>query len=158
MFSRMMQLVNQADSQYLSPPQQKDVLEYARSLPGRFKAARAVEAREAELAARALAAWEQAHPEMGSAADFGWPEAAADLRLVLRAAALGVLMDDPDYADARAGATLRRTLGFLDVSAGATDGVFAALADAARDGLPPAAADLIAPPLERLAGRAAALA
>ncbi|WP_439627330.1 hypothetical protein [Gemmata sp.] len=150
MSSRIVQTVNQADSQYLNPNQQKDVLDYARSLPARFTAARAVQEAEGEIASRVLKEWEQSHPELGPAADLGWPEAAADLRVVVRAAALGVLMDDPDYAEARAAGTLRRTLEFLDVPTGASNDLFALLAATAREALPAAAADLLVPHLTRL--------
>jgi hypothetical protein len=158
MFSRMMQTVNRTDSQYLSPPQQKEVLEYAKGLPARFKAARAVEELEADIAAKALAEWEAAHPELGTAAEFGWPEAVADLRGVIRAAVLGLLMDDTDYAETRAALTLRRALGFLDVSAAAANDLFAVLADAAREALPPQHAEVYAPYLAALAERQPALA
>lgn len=158
MFSRLMQTVNRTDNQYLTPPQQKDVLDYAKGLPARFKAVRAVEELEAEIAAKALAEWEAAHPELGVAADFGWPEAVGDLRLVVRAAALGALMDDTDYAEARAASTLRRALGFLELPAGAIADVFTVLADAARDALPPQHADAYVPYLAALAERQPALA
>lgn len=158
MLSRMMRLINATDSLHLTPPQQREVLDYAKSLPARFQAARAVEELEPDIAARALAEWEQAHPELGPAAEFGWPEAAGDLGTVVRAAALGLLMDDPNYAEARAAATLRAALGFLDVPVGAVNDLFSTLTDAALETLPPAAADLYAPYLAPLAGRAAAAA
>jgi hypothetical protein len=148
--SRIVQTVNQADSQHLNPNQQKDVLDYARSMPTRFTAARAVQESEAEIAARVLNEWEQSHPELGSAADLGWPEAAADLRVVVRTAALAMLMDDPDHSEARAAGTLRRTLEFLDVPTGASNDLFALLAATAREVLPAAAADLLVPHLTRL--------
>lgn len=145
MFSRMMQLVNRTDSVHLTPPQQKDVLDYAKSVPRRFAACRALEAAEDTLVERALAAV--------GAADLGWRTAEADVRGLIRAVAVGALIDDPEYAAARWGGHLARTLDFLDAPDGA-DAVFDALRGAAADLLPPGAADLLAPYFDAAAGPA----
>ncbi|MBA4187534.1 MAG: hypothetical protein C0467_05890 [Planctomycetaceae bacterium] len=150
----MMQTVNSTDSVNMNSSHQKEVLDYAKSLPPRFKAARAVEEMEAEVATRTVKEWEQAHPELGAVADLGWPEAVADVRVVLRAAALGMLMDDTDYAETRSAITVRRALDFLDVPAGAVNDLFNVLANTARETLPPAAADLLYPYLSCLAASA----
>jgi hypothetical protein len=145
MFSRMMQLVNRTDSVHLTPPQQKDVLDYAKSVPRRFAACRALEAAEDALVDRALAS--------AGAADLGWRSAEADVRGLIRAVAVGALIDDPEYAAARWGRHLARTLDFLD-SPDAADAVFDALRGAAADVLPPDAADLLAPYFDAVAGPA----
>lgn len=147
MFSRMMQLVNRTDSVYLTPPQQKDVLDYAKSVPRRFAACRAVEAAEDALVAAAVAAVSPPPAELG------WATADADVRGLVRAVAVGMLIDDPGYAVARWADHLRKKLDFLDAP-DAADAVFAALADAAAATLPPDATDALAPYLEAATGPA----
>ena len=144
MFSRMMQSVTRADGQHLAPRQRQDVQEYADSLPRRFVAARTVAAAEAGLVERAVR-------DFGDPADLGWDTAPDDLRLAVRAIVQGMLMDDPDVAEAKVLGHLRRTLGYLDVPADAVRGLFAALRDAARATLPPDAFAVLAPYLDRTA-------
>lgn len=155
MFSRMMKLVNATDSLYLTPPQQKDVLDYAKSLPRRFAAARAVQAAETPLVEQALKAFQAAFPELGTPLDLGWGSADDDLRLVLRALANEMLMDDTDSAEGAVLAHLRRSLGYLGVPAGAIEELFAGLRDAAVNTLKPDAFALLAPHFDRAVALAA---
>jgi hypothetical protein len=155
MFSRMMKAINASDSLYLSPQQKRDVAEYAKSLPERFAAARAVEKAEGRIVDRALAALRAAHPDLADLAGAGWESAEDDLRLALRAVVQGVLMDDPDVAEATVLDHLRRTLGYLNLPDDAPRDVFAGLRAAAEAALPAEAFALLAPDLDR-AVRAAA--
>jgi hypothetical protein len=155
MFSRMMKLVNATDSLHLTPPQQKDVLDYAKSLPRRFAAARAVQAAETHLVEHALKAVQAAFPELGTPLDLGWDSADDDLRLCLRAITNEMLMDDTDSADAVVLAHVRRSLGYLGVPAAAVEELFAGLRDAAVNALKPDAFELLAPHFDRAAALAA---
>jgi hypothetical protein len=138
MFSRMMKLVNQTDSLYLSANQQKQLLDYGASLGRRFAAIRSLERQENAIVELALQAWQQAHAELGTPEEFGWDSAENDLRLVLRSLAISHLMDDLDYAEARVLRHLRRTLEFADVPADAIRDLFACLVEAVREKLEPA--------------------
>lgn len=155
MFSRMMKLVNATDSLNLTPPQQKDVLDYARSLPRRFAAARAVQAAETQLVELALKAVQAAFPELGPPPDLGWDSADDDLRLALRAITAEMLMDDTDAAEGAALAHLRRALGFLGIPQPAVEELFAGLRDAAVNTLKPDAFELLAPHFDRAVALAA---
>jgi hypothetical protein len=147
MFSRMMQMVNDNDSLHLSTHQQKELLDYAKSLPRRFAAVRSLEANESKVIARCLEAFADAQPGLGEPAEWGWESAEDDLRACLRAIAQGVLMDDPDYPEARSFAHLRATLGFYEVSAAGD--LFGGLWTACRELLDPAAAEVLEPYLSR---------
>lgn len=155
MFSRLLKTVNTTDNLYLTPPQQKDVLDYAKSLPRRFAAARAVQAAETQLVELALKALEASFPELGTPLDLGWDSADDDLRLCLRAVTNEMLMDDTDSADAAVLAHLRRALGYLGVPRGAVEELFAGLRDAAVNTLRPDAFELLAPHFDRAVALAA---
>lgn len=155
MFSRLMKTVNATDNMYLTPAQQKDVLDYAKSLPRRFAAARAVQTAETPLVEQALKAFQAAFPELGTPLDLGWDSADDDLRLVLRALANEMLMDDTDSADGAVLAHLRRSLGYLGVPAGGVEELFAGLRDAAVNTLPPDAFAVLAPHFDRAVALAA---
>ena len=136
MFSRMMQLVNRFDSLHPTPAQQKELLDYAKSVRPRFAALRAVQAGEDRIVELSLHAWQQAFPDLGEPADFGWPTADADLRGAVRAIAMGTVLDDPEFAETSVLLTFRRTLDYADVPAEAVHGLFASLLEAARESLP----------------------
>jgi hypothetical protein len=155
MFSRMMKMVNATDSLNLSPPQQKEILDYAKSLSRRFAAARAVQAAETPLVELALKAMQAACPELGTPLDLGWDSADNDLRLVLRAITNEMLMDDTDSAEHAVLAHLRRSLGYLGVPASAIEELFAGLRDAAVNTIKPDAYELLAPHFDRAVAQAA---
>lgn len=142
MYSRMVQQLNRTDNLYPTPQQQKELLDYARSCPRRFAACRAIEASEDALVGRVLAA---VSPD-----DIGWTRAEADLRGLLRTVAVGVLIDDADYATAVWSQHLTSLLDALDArEVGET--ALTELKRALADSLPPDAAELVAPYLDAAA-------
>jgi hypothetical protein len=84
MFSKMMELVNRTDSHPLTPPQQKDVLDYAKSLARRFQAARQIEQSEPKILDAAVRHIQESPPDLGDFVEAGWESSANDLRFVLR--------------------------------------------------------------------------
>ena len=156
MFSRMMKLVNQTDSLYLSASQQKELLDYTASLSRRFSAIRALERQEGEIVELTLQAWQQAHADLGTPDDFGWSSSENDLRLVLRSLAIGHLMDDVDYAETRVLRHVRRTLEFADVPSDAIRNLFVCLLEAVRERLQPEALALLEADFQRAVAMAEA--
>lgn len=145
MISRMMRLVNTSDNLYLTPPQQKDLLDYAKSLGRRFEAAQAVERAESKLIDTAVVLLQDNHPEIGDVKDAGWESHGPDLAYTLRTVTQGMLVDDEHHAGLACVGSLARQLKHLDFSDEAIKGVFESLSQACDDGLPPAAADTLKP-------------
>jgi hypothetical protein len=144
MYSRMMKLINETDNLHLTPPQQKELLDYAKSLPGRFAALRQIEANEVNIVDAALEAFQQMQPTVGDLTDAGWPNAGDDLRLAVRLILIGWMMDDADYAEAKHLRTLRSQLEYLDLPADAPRDLFVALAAAVPPMISPEASELVA--------------
>jgi hypothetical protein len=145
MYSRMMKLINETDNLHLSPPQQKELLDFAKALPGRFAALRQVEANELQIVDAALDAFQQLQPTVGDLADAGWPNAGDDLRLAVRLILIGWMMDDLEYAEAKHLRTLRQQLEYLDFPADAPRDLFVALAEAVPPLVSPETSELVAP-------------
>lgn len=145
MFSRMMQTLNATDNLYLTPAQQKDMLDYARSLPKRFAAARVIQDAEPTIIAATLERFGQKQPTLADLAGFGWDTATDDLTLALRAIVQGVLMSDPTMADAKVLTWLRQVLGHWDFSPEAIRQLFESLAETVADVLSPESISLVQP-------------
>jgi hypothetical protein len=143
--SRFTQLINATDSLYLTPPQQKDVLEYAKSLPRRFAALRSVEELEVRIIDLALEKFSESQPTVGDPAEAGWDSASEDLRHALRTVALGLVMDDGEYADGAAIQTLRTILNNLDWPGDAGADLFESVKQALSELLPADAAAVFLP-------------
>jgi Phycobilisome protein len=150
MMSRMMKTVNATDNLYLTPAQQKEMLDYARSLPRRFAAVRTVEENEQQLVAGAFEVLEENQPHYGDFSEYGWDSAATDLRLVLRTLCQAVLVDDPDLVETKILEHLRKNLTYLDLPTEAVQGLFAGLVATAERLLPPDAYDMLAPQFGQL--------
>jgi hypothetical protein len=144
----MMQLVNTTDSLYLTPAQQKEVLDYGRSLARRFEACRAVQAIEDDVAEAARDAFFEQHPNLADLPDNGWDTFDADQRLALRTVVQAMLMDDPAFPEQKQFRSLRRTLGFLELTAAVQDDWFSSLRNALEARLKPDAAETLAPYLD----------
>jgi hypothetical protein len=140
-----MKLVNASDNLYLSPPQQKELLDYAKSLGRRFDAAKAVEANEVKLLDSTVVLLQDNHPEIGDVKDAGWDSHGADLSFALRSIVQGMLVDDDDHAGLVAVTSLARHLKHLDFSGDAVKGVFESLTAACEDTLPPDAFETLKP-------------
>lgn len=94
MYSRVMKLLNESDGRYLTPAEQAVVLEYARSLPKRFQAARQVEGVEQDAIDQSLAALKRLYPKFADLHPQAWEKATRDMQLVGRFAVQGMLADD----------------------------------------------------------------
>ncbi|MGL4422409.1 MAG: hypothetical protein ACRCZF_17195 [Gemmataceae bacterium] len=151
MFSKMMRLVNTTDNLYLTPPQQKELLDYAKSMPRRFALARSVEDMEVRLIDTAFEKLQEYHPTIGDLADAGWDTSTNDLRYAIRALVNGMLMDDDQYADGTALMHLRTVLFYYDFPTGLGADLMASLRDACREALPPDAFELWDPYLQTAA-------
>ncbi|MGL6076460.1 MAG: hypothetical protein ACRC8S_20085 [Fimbriiglobus sp.] len=127
MLSRMMQTINRSDNLYLSPKEQKEILQYARSIPGRFAAVRALQAEEVRIVSRALAALGESEYLAVSLEAQGWTSAVDDLKLILRTIALAVLTEDEQVLETRVLSHLRRKLRYLDFPHDATYSLFLSL-------------------------------
>lgn len=149
MFSQMMRLINSTDSLYLNPAQQKQLLDYTRSLPKRFKAARAVEQKEDELCRDCVARLRARFPEFDGRHEAAWDKAHRDMQLVLRYNVQGMLMDDPDIATDKLLGWLRTLLASLGMTPQFLRETFTALRDSCRQGLPADVYEWLEPHLER---------
>jgi Phycobilisome protein len=145
MYSKMMKLINETDNLHLTPPQQKELLDFARALPNRFAALRQIEANEVHIVDAALDAFQQLQPTVGDLADAGWPTATDDLRLAIRLIIVGWLMDDAEYAEAKHLRTLRQQLEYLDLPADAPRDLFVALSEAVAPLVSPETHEMVAP-------------
>jgi len=132
----MMQIINASDSLYLTPEEQKQLLEYAASLPGRLQAARAVEAKEDEIAGQCMALMQQRHPEFAAAHEHAWDQGHRDVQLVLRYNVQAMLMDDPDIAVDKLLRWLRTLLAGLGMPGSFLRDNFVCLKQACRAKLP----------------------
>jgi hypothetical protein len=127
MLSRMMQTINRSDNLYLSPREQKEVLRYAKSIPNRFAAVRALQAEEPRIVDRALAALGESEYLAVSLEAQGWTAASNDLKLILRTIALAVLTEDDQILETRVLSHLRRKLRYLNFPPDATYSLFLSL-------------------------------
>ncbi|MFO0937372.1 MAG: hypothetical protein U0798_12755 [Gemmataceae bacterium] len=141
----MMRLVNSTDSMYLTPPQQRELMDYAKSLRRRFDAARKVQQTESKILDDALASVQSAHPEIGDWSDAGWESHGKDLGFALRSVVRGMLVDDLEYAGATAVNSLVRELRMLEFPPNAVRGLFDGLKTACDTHLPPDSSELLAP-------------
>jgi hypothetical protein len=122
MFSKMMELVNRTDSHPLTPPQQKDVLDYAKSLARRFHAARQIEQSEPKILDAAVRHIQESSPDLGDFVEAGWESSANDLRFVLRTVTQAMLLDDDRFAGDVAVGSLTKQFAYLDLPSDATRG------------------------------------
>jgi hypothetical protein len=148
-FSRMMKLINATDNLYLTPEQQKQLLDYTNSLPRRLKAARAVEAQEAAIVERCHARVRDRYPEFERYHRHGWDKSFRDVQLVLRYNVQGMLMDDPAVPEDKLLGWFRTLIAGLDMTPAIFRDTFSALQDACREVLPADAYALLEPFLER---------
>jgi deoxyribodipyrimidine photolyase-like uncharacterized protein len=148
MFSRMMQTVNKTDNCYPTPQEQKAYLDYAKSLPRRFAASRAVEDHEVKLVDAVLESLTNSQPNIGDFTEAGWVSAADDVRHAVRSLVTGMLMDDGNYADAVSHKHIRDLFSNLDFPANAAEDLFRALKTAIDDTLPPDVSETLAEYLE----------
>jgi hypothetical protein len=156
MISRMMQLVNTTDSLYLTPAQQKEVLDYGRSMARRFEACRAVEAIEDDVVEAAKESFFEHHPNLADLPENGWDTFESDQRLALRTAVQAMLLDDTAFPEQKQFRSLRRTLGFLEITAAVQNDWFSSLRTALEARLKPDAADTLAPYLDTFTPQTAA--
>lgn len=136
MISTLMQILNRTDSLIPTPQQQKELLDYGKSIAPRFAALRAIQQQEDRIVELTLTAWQQAFSDLGDPADYGWTSADADLRGAIRSITLGMVLDDLHYAEQTCLLTLRRTLEYAEIPADAIHGLFAGLHEAVRAVIP----------------------
>lgn len=145
MISQIMRLVNSTDNLFLSPPQQKELLDYAKSLKRRFTVARLVEEAEPKILDAALLTVQNAHPEIGDWVENGWETHGTDLRFALRTIVRGMLVDDPEYAGQSAVQSLANELKFLEFPPTVARGLFEGLQTACSEILPLDASEILSP-------------
>ncbi|MBY0526793.1 MAG: hypothetical protein K2R98_25600 [Gemmataceae bacterium] len=143
--SRMMQLINESDNLYLSPQEQEQLLGYTRSLPKRFQAARAVEAKENDIVAAALALLRPRYPSFDSYHEHAWDKGHRDMQLVLRYTVQAMLMDDPQVAADKLLVWLRTLFMNLGLTPQFCKDTFTFLREACRKQLPAEANALLDP-------------
>lgn len=114
MFSQMMKTINATDNLYLNPQQQKEILDYARSLLQRFATIRSIQQHETAIVETTLKLVVEADTSMTDMDEWGWTSAEADLRLTLRAMSTGILMDDSEYAEHKSIHHLNQMFNLLD--------------------------------------------
>jgi hypothetical protein len=149
MYSRMMKTVNATDNMYLSPQEQGSLLEYTRSLPKRFEAARLVQAKEMEIVEHCYEQLRRMYPNFERYHKHGWDKGYRDTQLVLRYNVQGMLMDDAEIATDKLFGWLRTLFAGLDLTPNLVRDTFAALAGACRAKLPADAFALLEPHLNR---------
>ncbi|MGL4464328.1 MAG: hypothetical protein ACRC1K_19425 [Planctomycetia bacterium] len=98
MYTKMMQVMNSADSRYLSREEQEGVLKYADSLRVRFEASREVERHEEAAVRAALDRLKGRYPNFARYHDQGWEKGVRDMQLVVRYMAQSMVMDDTEVA------------------------------------------------------------
>ena len=145
MISRMMRLVNSTDTLFLTPPQQRELMDYAKSLRRRFEAAKKVQETEPKILDDALASVQNSHPELGDWSEAGWESFGSDMGYTLRAIVRGMLVDDLDYAGLTAVNSLIRELRLLEFPPAAVRGLIDGLKSACDVHLPPDSSELLAP-------------
>jgi len=148
MISRMMQVVNTTDSLYLTPAQQKEVLDYGRSLQRRFAACRAVEAVEDDVVEAAKEAFFEQHPNLSDITENGWENFENDQRFALRTAIQSMLLDDLSFAEQKHFRSLRRIMSFLEIPAVVQNDWFSSLRTALESRVKSEVTDTLAPYLD----------
>jgi hypothetical protein len=143
MYSKMMQLVNRMDSLPLTPPQQKEIVDYAKSLTQRFEVARKVEQTEKLLLDSATKYLQDHVAELSDLKDAGWVSHDQDLQFILRTVTQAMLLDDDEFARKTAVDSLSREFTFLELPITAVNEVIAGLRQACDEHLPPSAADTL---------------
>ncbi|MBL8794011.1 MAG: hypothetical protein JNM56_08900 [Planctomycetia bacterium] len=149
MYSRLMKTVNRTDNLYLTPEEQNELLDYARSLPRRFEAARLIEAREQTIVAQCYERLRDLYPQFEHYHKDGWDKGYRDTQLVLRYNVQAMLMDDPDIAVDKLFGWLRTLLAGLDLTPQLVRDTFTCLRDACAAQLPAEAQALLEPHLNR---------
>jgi hypothetical protein len=147
MYSRLMKVINATDSLPISPDDQRQLLDYAKSLPKRFQVMRLVESREQDIAEAAIEQMQELYPNFEYYHENGWEKGVRDLGLVLRCNVQAMLMDDVEVNKDKLLSWFRTLNENLSLSPQFVRDCYTALLEACRGMLPADAFALLEPHL-----------
>lgn len=94
MYSRIMRILNEIDGRYPTEEEEREILEYAESVPKRLQVAYLVQQREGECVAETVEEMKRRYSRFAPLHDRAWEKATRDMQLCLRYMTQAMLVDD----------------------------------------------------------------
>lgn len=145
MYSRLLKIVNNADSRYLNAEEQAAVLQYAASLPARIEAAKHCERVEVEAIGKTIQAIKRRYPKFESYHQRGWDKTARDMQLVFRYAVQSMILDDAEVGDDKLYVWAKTIIAAFNMTPGMIRDTYTMLRETLRESLPANAYTLLEP-------------
>jgi hypothetical protein len=146
---QLTEIIRNSESRYMTPQEQRAILDYTESLPRRFQAAALVQDKEEAIVASVVQQGKRRYANMERYHPKAWEKAARDLELILRYTAQAMVLDDPTFQADRLlywFGTILHSFGF---SPQFNRDTYTFLLNAVRGQLPPDAFGLLEPFLQK---------
>jgi hypothetical protein len=148
MIARFHQMAASTEGRYPTADEKQTLLDLAKGLPARIKAAEAVEAAEDKIVRGSIAAMQRKYPNFPKNHDQGWAKCYRDVQLVLRYVAQAALHDSKEMLDEKLLYWMRTILIASNFTPQLVRDAYTGLRDNCKQGLPAEAFALLEPFLE----------
>jgi hypothetical protein len=149
MNAQLTQITRDADGRYLTADERAAFLDFADSVPRRFRAADAAQQTEEGAVRGVVEEMTKRYPNFAKYHDQAWARCFRDVQLVLRQDVQSMLLDDVRSLDDKILLWLRTTLAANNLTPGFCRDAFSLLRDRLKDSLGAEDFDLLRPYLER---------